>query len=197
MGYVILISGVAAFVFAFLFISSKFKKPEGSSSQWLLFFLASIVPMAVCFVILAFSAESSGGLYAYFINGLKAGQYVSPGEMRRGNILAAILLAGPMAAGAILVLALALALICRPFSALLPLRKLRPVKKSYVVWSAFCMGAYFLGLVPMYLTFKAARSEDYPAAIYHKKAKNWLAFLTVATAAVIAMILALIAPVIQ
>lgn len=198
MSYVILIFGVAAFVFAFLFIRSKFKKPESRSTKWLLLFLACIVPMVVCFVILASSAKTTGGLYEYFINGLKVGeQFVSSGEMRRGNILATILMAGPVTAGAIMVLALALALVCRPFFALSPMPRQRPVKKGYIVWSVFCMGPYFLGLVPMYLTLKAARSEEYLAAGYHKKAKTWLAFLTVATAAFIAMIFALIAPAIK
>lgn len=147
MSYVILFFCAAAFVFAFLFIRPKFKKPEGSSTKWLLLFLACIVPVAVCFVILASRAEATGGLYEYFINGLKVGgQYVFPNEMRRGNILATILMAGPVTAGAIMALALALALVCRPFSALLLLPKQRPVKKGYIVWSAFCMGPYFLAL---------------------------------------------------
>lgn len=49
MSYVILFFCAAAFVFAFLFIRPKFKKPEGSSTKWLLLFLACIVPVAVCF----------------------------------------------------------------------------------------------------------------------------------------------------
>ena len=89
-------------------------------------------------------------------------------EMRRGNILAAILLAGPVIAGAIMVFAL----VCRFFFGPLPLPKQRPVKKSCVVWPAFCMGPYFWGLVLMYLTLKSARSGDFLAAGYQKKQKK-------------------------
>lgn len=182
MSYVITICAVAAFIFAFLFISAKFNKTGGRPAKWLALFFISLAPMVACFIILASQTKPDGGLYEYFINGLKVGeQYVSSGQMRQSNILSMILLSGPVAGGVIMVLATLLALIVKPFRDLGAMPKLRPVNRGYVVWSALCMGPYFLGLIPLYKTLRAARSDEFAAAAYYKSSKKWLVILTAAT----------------
>ena len=121
-------------------------------------------------VIPASGAESAGGLYACFISGLKAGgRYVpsaagdAAGEHPRGHPPGR-----PGDRGRDHGFRPCLPVFFGP----LPLPKQRPVKKSCVVWPAFCMGPYFWGLVLMYLTLKSARSGDFLAAGYQKKQKK-------------------------